>query len=437
MTHFQKCFVLNLDRRPERWTAFKKAVKAMDWPFPEPERWSAVDGKKVGHPSWFRQGAGAWGCFRSHVNIMEHCMNNGIESYIVFEDDAIFQPEFSAKAQRFLGNVPSDWDVIYLGGQHLNRSEPRLRPVKAGQHVVRGYDINRTHCFGMRTRAMREAYIHLHDFADWMENTRHHIDHRLGVLYCKSDLKVYCPDEWLVGQASGYSDICSRECKERFWVQETKPLNQNWNKKPFVPVVGLHRSGSSCLAGVLHRLGVYMGTHFIGPNKSNPGGAYEAKALAKMCEQHWPFPATATDQDSNKLTNELLDWIQRNKQHAAKNKTIAGGKYPHSCRMFDNFKHCGPMRPIFSDRPLEDSIRSLEKRNPNIGGKAREVQEWLWEGRKDWLQEFPQALHIEYDKMVENPRREIDRIIEYLEIRPDQARIDEAVAWVNPDWKHH
>src|ERR1700694_5559510 len=58
---------------------------------------------------------------------------------------------------------------------------------------------------------------------------------------------------------------------------------------PFVAVIGLHRSGSSCLAGVLHNLGVHMGDELIG---YEPTGGFEATGLAAVCEAAYPFPNT-------------------------------------------------------------------------------------------------------------------------------------------------
>src|SRR4051812_13066811 len=109
---FQKTLVVNLDRHAGRWSAFQARLPA-DWPFPAPERFSAVDGKKCPVPPWWRQGGGAWGCFRSHQMIIEQCLNSGIDSVLFLEDDALFAENFTPDVTQFLQHLPSDWEMAY------------------------------------------------------------------------------------------------------------------------------------------------------------------------------------------------------------------------------------------------------------------------------------------------------------------------------------
>ncbi|MGB7323991.1 MAG: hypothetical protein WBD31_03910, partial [Rubripirellula sp.] len=47
------------------------ACQLAGWPFPEPERFAAIDGRRVATPPQWRAGNGAWGCYRSHLLILE------------------------------------------------------------------------------------------------------------------------------------------------------------------------------------------------------------------------------------------------------------------------------------------------------------------------------------------------------------------------------
>ena len=44
-------------------------------------------------------------------------------------------------------------------------------------------------------------------------------------------------------------------------------------------VLGGHRSGTSCVAGIIHRLGVPLGEHLLGPGVGNPVGHFEDLAF--------------------------------------------------------------------------------------------------------------------------------------------------------------
>lgn len=196
--HFARTFLINLDFKTDRLAAFNKAKPDC---LGEVEVVRAIHGDTVQHPTWWTAGRGAWGCYRSHLRILEECYNRKLESYLVFEDDAIFRPEFPELIDEFLADLPVDWEMIYLGGQllHTSNHPPRLI---AGQ-VYEPYNVNRTHCFAVHQRGYAKLYSHLTGpIADG-----HHIDHHLGVLHESGRLKVYCPGRWLVGQDGGPSNI--------------------------------------------------------------------------------------------------------------------------------------------------------------------------------------------------------------------------------------
>jgi GR25 family glycosyltransferase involved in LPS biosynthesis len=123
---------------------------------------------------------------------------------MVFEDDAVFVPDFERKYQAFLEELPCDWDMFYLGGQLLHTQHAYAIPEKVSEHVYRPYNVNRTHCFAVNS----SGYKYLYDFLlRRFENNEWHIDHHLGRLHEQAVLNVYCSATWLVGQREGSSNI--------------------------------------------------------------------------------------------------------------------------------------------------------------------------------------------------------------------------------------
>ena len=261
----------------------------MSWPFQEIQKFSAIDGKRCKPPQWWTQGGGAWGCYQSHLRILEDCLNRGVRSVLFLEDDALPSEDFTTKAETFFRNLPMDWGMVYLGGQHLmiNEHPPR----RVNEEVFIPYNVNRTHAFGLRGEMLRVVYRHLHRI-DWAKS--HHIDHHLGRLHQRRDHPIFCPREWIIGQAEGKSNISGREFGDRFWAAAENIVSVDPQDQPFVAVLGTHSSGSSALAGVLYHLGLHLGNSlggFYGKDPEKVCG-FEAMGLASLCERVLPFPET-------------------------------------------------------------------------------------------------------------------------------------------------
>lgn len=200
----EKAFVISLRDNSERLENFFKNLPETSW-MPRPEVWYAIKGDTCAPPSHWHAGNGAWGCMRSHVNILEHCLNNRICSYIVFEDDAQFDEKWEA-SETYMRSLPDDWQLAYLGGQLMHAKTHR--PEWINDHVLRPYNVNRTHCFAVSRKGMLPIYQHC---CRLPYEKSFHIDHHLGRWHEDARNRVYCPSKWLVGQHGFPSSISGRE----------------------------------------------------------------------------------------------------------------------------------------------------------------------------------------------------------------------------------
>lgn len=427
---FDKVVCITLERRADRWKEFLDRLPK-DLPFGPIEKFLAIDGKKCPHPQWWRMGGGAWGCYRSHCRIIEECLNSGVGSLLLLEDDAIFCDRFNEKYESFIRHLPEDWGMLYLGGQHLYmKPHP---PRKINEWVYRPYNVNRTHAWALRGPVMRDTYAHLHETKKWPNG--HHIDHHLGTLHMKGRHPIYCPKEWLIGQAENKSNIANRKFPERFFPAASQSPSMRL-PTPFVMVVGLHRSGSSLLAGMLHTMGVHMGNKFVGCEFN---GGYEAQTFARLCEQMMPFPATEFKLGVDEFTNRFRRWAIARSKEAKSRKRIAGCKYPHSCAFAPLIKDAvgDSLVVVHIDRPLEKSIASLirrdGKRKPHA--ELENLQRFLYRKKRDFLDSHPH-ITIQYEDVLENPILEMQKLVEYLPISPTPKQIAKACALVNRSKQH-
>lgn len=170
------------------------------------------------------------------MQILEHCHNNRITSYLVFEDDAIFADDFEERYERFCESLPNDWQMIYLGGQLLH--EVNNPPRRVNDHVYIPYNVNRTHCFGVSIRGYDDLYRHLFNLPFAKSE---HIDHHVGRLHETGVFRVYVPPRWIVGQDSGSSNISGRTNPATYW-PHPELLAKDWKANPIrssIPAVFL------------------------------------------------------------------------------------------------------------------------------------------------------------------------------------------------------
>ncbi len=411
---FDRVAVVSLARRPDRLAAFRAGVPA-DFPYGPIGLEVAVDGAKCKSPEWWRQGGGAWGCYRSHVRIIEDALNAGQERVLIFEDDATFSPGFSEAAERYFDALPAGWTQAYLGGQHLR---PPLA-IPGNPLVVKASNINRTHAYAVRGRAgLLRLYRWLESCDQWKNSC--HIDHHFGRLHKAEESGFYAPAVWLCGQAAGRSNISGKDVIERWWGARAATVPDS---KQFVAVMGLHRSGSSATAMVLHKLGVSMGDRLGGWERKNGGGG-EAVGLAAICERAAKFPRCEIA-DRREAARQLAGWIRGRMQTRA----IAGGKYPHLCAMGPELVAAAgdALRVVVCERPLAESIDSLQRRSRAARGwlavsdaEAAAVQTWLHGEREAFLRGFPaeRVFRVAWAEMLADPAAVAGALVGFLGLEP-------------------
>lgn len=243
-TVFSRVVCINLNSRSDRWDRICENLDQLDWPFAQVERVRAVDGRVCQPPTWvrnrYRECPGAWGCYQSHLRILEDALLDQHDSILILEDDAVFNAQALAGIVEFLQHVPDDWDHLYFGGEHMKP------PAPINDHVVRGLQVHRTHAHALRGDYLRQAYEYLISYPTidqyhlrnaspvarfakrvlsrpkslWSKSNGEqsiHVDHHFGAIHKLLQWNVYAPSTWLVGQAADHSDIMNESYSERFW----------------------------------------------------------------------------------------------------------------------------------------------------------------------------------------------------------------------------
>jgi hypothetical protein len=194
---FDKVFVVSLPGREDR----RRQFESHNWPF-DYEWFEAIDGKKFKPPRNWGGGEGAWGCFLSHLKILELQIQKGWKKVFIFEDDAKPAPQFLEKTTAFLQSLPPSWHQIYLGGLH--RYVNQNPPMPVNTEVLKCQQVNWTHAYGVTLEYAKKLHAYLWEtFAE--HPSQYHVDWRYEVMHPKHN--VYAPVEWTVYQGGSTSDV--------------------------------------------------------------------------------------------------------------------------------------------------------------------------------------------------------------------------------------
>lgn len=167
------------------------------------QRFAACDGETITKPAGWTHSDGAYGCLRSHVEVVSEAQRSNAASVLIFEDDTVLDPEFQSKFASFSKEVPDDWDMLYFGALHKDE------PAQISEHVGRITKANSTYAYALKNTVF-DAFIELNARAE------HVLDMNSYLLQERFNCYCFMPNlAWVEAE---YSDVQNRV--ERHWYLE-------------------------------------------------------------------------------------------------------------------------------------------------------------------------------------------------------------------------
>lgn len=215
---FSRVYVINCQHRPDRLEETLDHLRKTGMADPAGVKIQrGVIGAWTTVPNDWLPGLGAWGCWRSHVNLMEDVLHErnedmsfALDSILILEDDVFFVDGALKKLNDFMEAVPANWGQIYLGGQHKMKTE------YINDQVIRGMSVNRTHAHAIHSSTYHALYRHITYATDY-RGTHKHVDHQLEEAHRRKEWNVYCPTKWIAGQRENLSIITGKHTPENLW----------------------------------------------------------------------------------------------------------------------------------------------------------------------------------------------------------------------------
>ena len=201
-----KIYCINLDKRTDRWNTIclPQFIKLNL----QVERVSAVDGMLIDLPcDCSPQLRGRIGCAMSHLNVLRLAQQHHIERILILEDDVSFSDEFIPTLSRLITNIPADWDMIFLGANHM------IKPTLIGNGITKLNRAFTTHAYIVNSH-MIDKLIQLinRSINEWIKSCKNTPKTALDVIYADlmSTHKVYGFQKTLVTQTPSISNIEGR-----------------------------------------------------------------------------------------------------------------------------------------------------------------------------------------------------------------------------------
>ena len=147
---------INLDRRAERWEQMLAKFDRHD--IQNVRRFPAVDGLETVVPPDWSDTPGAYGCLLSHLEVVREARRLGVDSVLILEDDAAFDPQLHNNFSTYFPQVPSGWDMLHFGAMHMDE------PTQVSENVVRTRSANSTFAYALK-HTIFDAFIDLNSKA--------------------------------------------------------------------------------------------------------------------------------------------------------------------------------------------------------------------------------------------------------------------------------
>lgn len=197
-----------------------------------------------------------------------------------------------------------------------------------------------------------------------------------------------------------------------------------------IAILGLYNSGSTGLAGMLHRLGVNMGPPFYKTSEeTSEENFYEPYDLSWHLRKWWDEPYAIETVRPDVRVEFLRRWVALQECQGV---AFVGAKHPLLSLCGEDILTAWGQNSklIWSYRSLADSIRGL-KRRKWLKGHEETLQTRLWNALEALTSSYPQHVtKIPWDSVKSNPMSAAQTLAKEIGLQPTPEMLANAAAFV-------
>jgi tetratricopeptide (TPR) repeat protein len=197
--------------------------------------------------------------------------------------------------------------------------------------------------------------------------------------------------------------------------------------EPIIVVLGPWCGGTSAVAGVLHHLGVFMGTQFDW-NYRELHENWEDSSLSQLCRRAFSEPGAQLQMDPQSLVANLRSWADSHRGGARAAGRRPGVKHPLLCVAMDFIREaCGPVVPVVVDRPVANVMASLNRLGWWKDEQERAESTAHLIAARDRALAGAAAVRVDFEELRAAPADVIRRLADELGLKVTAAQLEAAV----------
>ena len=193
--NFDKIFLINLEHRQDRLQQTIQQLNKIG--LKNVTRFPAINARRLGITKKTLDNPGLIGCFLSHYFILQQAVMAGWKRLLILEDDVNFVNGFNELLQYSLTQLPTDWQLVYLG--YTERNGHLTYKEKLSDNITIPNDPWGTQAYMVQGDGIRILYENLQEIKD-------HIDIQIS-RHISDKIKVYEIFPSLCPQSGAESDI--------------------------------------------------------------------------------------------------------------------------------------------------------------------------------------------------------------------------------------
>jgi hypothetical protein len=197
--------------------------------------------------------------------------------------------------------------------------------------------------------------------------------------------------------------------------------------EPIIVVLGPRCGGTSAVSGVLHHLGIYMGTEFSIAYRELQQ-SWEEVGLHQLCLRAFSNPGDRLQIDPGVLKAALGTWAEQHRHAARAADRRPGAKDPALCLAVDFLRDAWHhIVPVVVDRPIEKVVASLNRLGWLSDEQERaESTARLIAARDLALADSP-IVRVDFEELRATPVLVIRRLAQELNLDITEAQVQAAV----------